>query len=140
VSSGDLDAGRERPRHDSIEYVTAQLARFRDEREWARFHTPKNLALSLAIEVGELLEHFQWIADDDVPAHVAEHGAEVAEELADVALYVMQLADVLGVSLADALRDKLALNAERYPAHAARGSSAKHTQLAAQRAGSSPSA
>jgi dCTP diphosphatase len=129
----DADTRHARTEHDSIEYVTRQLSLFRAERDWARFHTPKNLALSLAIEVGELLEHFQWITDQEIPEHVAGHRAEVAEELADVMLYVVQLADVLGISLAEALRDKLALNAKRYPAQESRGSSAKHTQLAAWR-------
>jgi dCTP diphosphatase len=134
MTSDDGGARGARPPHDSIEYVTGQLSLFREERDWGRFHTPKNLSMSLAIEVGELLEHFQWVSDEEIPEYVAGHRADVAEELADVMLYVMQLADVLGISLAEALRDKLALNAERYPAHAARGSSAKHTQLAVQRA------
>lgn len=121
-----------RPAHDSIEYVTAELSRFRDERDWRRFHTPKNLATSIVIEAGELLEHFQWLADAEIGGYVSEHGREVAEELADVAIYVMQLAEVLGISLGEALADKLALNAKRYPAVAARGSRAKHDQLARQ--------
>jgi NTP pyrophosphatase (non-canonical NTP hydrolase) len=119
--------------HDSIEFVTGQLALFRDERDWGRFHTPKNLALSIMIETGELLEHFQWIDDEEIPDYVARHRADVAEELADVTIYVMQLADVVGISLADALRDKLAINAERYPLRVARGSSAKHSELTTKR-------
>lgn len=133
MTSSDIHARDARLEHDSLEYVTGQLSLFRAERDWGQFHTPKNLALSLAIEVGELLEHFQWVSDEQIPEYVGKHKDAVAEELADVMLYAIQLADVLGISLADALREKLALNAARYPAHAARGSSAKHTQLAAQR-------
>jgi NTP pyrophosphatase (non-canonical NTP hydrolase) len=120
--------------HDSIEYVTSQLSLFRDERDWGQFHTPKNLALSVMIEAGELLEHFQWITDDEIPDYVARQRADVAEELADVTIYLIQLADVLGISLGDALRDKLALNAERYPARVSRGSHAKHSRLRARQA------
>ncbi|HYM54855.1 MAG TPA: nucleotide pyrophosphohydrolase [Solirubrobacteraceae bacterium] len=124
-----IGAGSRAGAHDSIEFVTGQLALFREERDWGRFHTPKNLAVSIMIEAGELLEHFQWIGDEEIPGYVAQHRADVAEELADVAIYVMQLAEVVGISLADALRDKLALNAERYPLRVSRGSHAKHTQL-----------
>lgn len=128
---GADDSGR---LHDSIEYVGSQLTLFRDERDWGQFHTPKNLALSVMIEAGELLEHFQWIDDDEIPDYVARQRADVAEELADVTIYVIQLADVLGISLGGALRDKLALNAERYPASISRGSHAKRSRLRTRQA------
>jgi dCTP diphosphatase len=129
--SGTGDA---RLSHDSIEFVTGQLSLFREERDWGQFHTPKNLALSVMVEAGELVEHFQWIRDDEILDYVAQHRGDVAEELADVAIYVIQLADVLEISLGEALRDKLELNAERYPARVSRGSHTKHTRLAARRA------
>jgi NTP pyrophosphatase (non-canonical NTP hydrolase) len=120
--------------YDSLAYVGGQLELFRDERDWGQFHTPKNLALSVSIEAAELLEHFQWIGDDEVAGYVAEHREDIAEELADVLIYVIQLAQVLGISPSGALASKLALNAERYPVRASRGSSAKHTAIEARRA------
>ncbi|HWX46230.1 MAG TPA: nucleotide pyrophosphohydrolase [Solirubrobacteraceae bacterium] len=119
--------------YDSIAYVTEQLVRFRDERDWGQFHTPKNLALGIAVEAGELLEHFQWIADADVPGYLERHRPEVAEELADVAIHVIQLANALGIPLGEALRAKLALNAERYPVALARGNAAKHGDRGGER-------
>jgi dCTP diphosphatase len=109
--------------------VTEQLVRFREERGWERFHTPKNLALGVAVEAGELLEHFQWLDDAEVRDYVSRHREDVAEEIADVAIYLIQLADVLGISFADALAAKLRLNAERYPASLSRGTHTKHTRL-----------
>jgi NTP pyrophosphatase (non-canonical NTP hydrolase) len=109
--------------------VTEELVRFREERGWERFHTPKNLALGIAVEVGELLEHFQWLDEAELDDHMSRRRSDVAEEIADVAIYLIQLASVLGISLPDALRAKLALNAERYPVSLARGTHTKHTHL-----------
>jgi NTP pyrophosphatase (non-canonical NTP hydrolase) len=120
--------------YDSLAYVGGQLELFRDERDWSQFHTPKNLALSVSIEAAELLEHFQWIRDDEVADYVAEHREDIAEELADVLIYAIQLAQVLGISPSSALASKLALNEQRYPVRASRGSSAKHTALETRRA------
>lgn len=103
------------------------LREFAAEREWEQFHSPKNLAMALTGEVGELVEIFQWMREDES----AQAGADprtadaVREELADVTLYLVRLADVLGVDLDDAVRRKLEANAEKYPVDAARGSSQK---------------
>ena len=107
--------------------LVLELRRFAADRDWERFHTPKNLALSLAVELGELLEHFQWGTDDKILdlAATPEGGAAVAEELADVFIYLVRLADVLGIDLLDAASSKIAANADRYPADEVRGSSAK---------------
>ena len=118
---------------DSLSAIANRLRTFRDEREWERFHTPRNLAMSIAIECGELLEHFQWVSDDDIAAHVAERQQEVADELADVAIYVIQLADALGISLPDAIAKKIESNERRYPADAARGTATKYTELRSRR-------
>ena len=103
------------------------LAEFSRERDWDRFHTPKNLVMALTGEVGELNEIFQWMSDGEAseagrsPA-TAEH---VGEELADVLLYLVRLSSVLGVNLNDAVVDKLAKNALKYPVEKVRGSSQK---------------
>ena len=111
----------------TLEDLTADLRRFAAERDWERFHTPKNLAVSVAVEVGELLEHVQWGSDDEIAARfaTAEGRAAVGEEMADVLIYLVRLADVVGVDLLAAAVEKVAANAQRYPADEVRGSSAK---------------
>ncbi len=111
----------------TLDDLTHQLRRFAAERDWEQFHTPKNLAISLAVEVGEVLEHVQWGSDDEIAARLsgADGRAAVAEELADVLIYLIRFADVAGIDLLAAASAKLAANAERYPAHEVRGSSAK---------------
>jgi dCTP diphosphatase len=111
----------------TLDDLAAALRRFAAERDWERFHTPKNLALSLAVEVGELLEQVQWGSDEDIAALLAspDGRAALSEELADVLIYLVRLADVAGVDLLEAASAKIAANAERYPAAEVRGSSAK---------------
>lgn len=93
-----------------------RLAAFAAERDWDRFHTPRNLILALTGEVGELAEIFQWRGDADSEAIMASDKAEhVRQEVADVFLYLMRLAMVLGIDLDAAVRDKIALNALKYP-------------------------
>lgn len=102
---------------------------FRDfvmEREWDQFHTPKNLAMALAGEVGELLEHFQWLTAEESSKLPPEVKAEVAQEIADVQIYLAALADRLGILIGQAVTDKMALNAEKYPADQVRGSARKY--------------
>lgn len=111
----------------TLDDLAGELRRFAAEREWERFHTPKNLAISLAVEVGELLEHVQWGTDEEIAARfrTAEGRGAIAEEMADVLIYLVRLADVLGVDLLDAASSKIDANAARYPADEVRGSSAK---------------
>jgi NTP pyrophosphatase (non-canonical NTP hydrolase) len=108
-----------------LESLRAQLREFAREREWEPFHAPKNLACALAVEAAELLEHFQWMTDEESRQLGPEQREEVALEAADVLLYLVQLADKLGIDLADAARRKMAINARRYPVETARGSSQK---------------
>ena len=105
------------------------LRRFADERDWEQFHTPKNLAIALSVEASELLERFQWLTPEQSAALDDEALARVREEMADVLLYLVRLADVLDVDLIAAARDKMALNAQKYPADRARGNSRKYTDL-----------
>lgn len=104
------------------------LRAFAAEREWEPFHTPKNLAMALTGEVGELVEHFQWLTPEQSAALTPQQREEVALEMADVLLYLVRLADVSGVDLADAAERKIALNAQRYPADAVRGSARKYNR------------
>jgi len=107
----------------------AALRTFAKERDWDQFHTPKNLASALIVEAGELLEHFQWMDRGDREDLSARQRQHVALEMADVFLYLIRLADKLGVDLLDAAHRKLELNALKYPAALARGSSKKYTEL-----------
>lgn len=102
---------------DRLEELTLRLRRFTGERGWSRFHDPKNLAMLVASEAGELLQLFRWVPNDEADAFASgpEHRAEVAEELADVAIGVLLLADRVGLDLAEIVRAKIARNAERYP-------------------------
>lgn len=114
---------------DQLLVLRDALRAFAAERDWERFHTPKNLAMALAGEAGEVIEHFQWLSADE-SAHLSEaRRAEVALELADVLLYLVRLADVLDIDLGEAAQRKLALNAGRYPADKARGRSDKYDKL-----------
>jgi dCTP diphosphatase len=113
----------------TLHSLTGQLRAFADERDWAQFHSPKNLAAALAVEAGEVLEHFQWLTEEQSRALPADKRGEVADELADVLLYLLQLADKLEVDLPAAAQGKLAKNAVRYPVDKARGRSTKYSEL-----------
>jgi len=114
---------------DRLQALRDALRAFAAEREWERFHTPKNLAMALAGEAGEVIEHFQWLTAEESANLTAERRDEVALELADVLLYLIRLADVLGIDLADAAQHKLAINARRYPVDKARGRADKYDEL-----------
>jgi NTP pyrophosphatase (non-canonical NTP hydrolase) len=113
----------------SLDALREQLRRFADARDWGQFHSPKNLAMALSVESAELLEHFQWLSEDQSRNLPAERRAEVAQELADVLLYLVQLADRLGIDLLNAAQQKLALNELKYPAEKARGKNLKYDEL-----------
>lgn len=102
-----------------------RLRAFATARDWAQFHSPKNLAMALAAEAGEVLEHFQWLTEAESAALPAEQRSAVALELADVLLYLVLLADKLGIDLDEAARRKIDLNEQRYPADVVRGSAQK---------------
>jgi dCTP diphosphatase len=125
-ASGAAARGAAKP---SLEELRDALRRFAAERDWDQFHFPKNLAIALSVEAAELLEHFQWLADVESAAPPAETRAKIREELADVLLYLVRLADKLDIDLAAAAFDKVAINAGKYPVHKARGTSKKYTDL-----------
>ena len=116
-------------RSDTLDELRDALRAFAAERDWDQFHSPKNLAMSVMIEAAELGEHFQWLPTGADAELAPGQGDRIALELADVLLYLVRLADRLGIDLAAAARHKLALNAERYPAERARGRATKYTDL-----------
>jgi NTP pyrophosphatase (non-canonical NTP hydrolase) len=112
-----------------LDDLRVRLRAFAAAREWEPFHSPKNLAMALAAEGGELLEVFQWMTEAQSRAPEPAERAAAAEEMADVLLYLIRLADELGVDLVAAANRKLAVNAEKYPVDKARGSRRKSTEL-----------
>jgi dCTP diphosphatase len=114
--------------HDLAE-LRDSLRQFAAERDWDQFHSPKNLAMALAVEAAELLERFQWVTEEDSKRLAPAELARVREEMADVLNYLVRLADKLDVDLLAAARDKVALNAQKYPVEKSRGNAKKYSEL-----------
>ena len=114
--------------NDSLANLTTQVREFADARDWQQFHSPKNLASAMIVEAGEVLEHFQWLTEAESESLSAEKRREVELELADVLIYLVRLADRLGVDLMAAAARKIAINAEKYPLDQAKGSNKKFTE------------
>lgn len=112
-----------------IQALQRALREFAREREWEQFHSPRNLAAALSVEAAELLEHFQWLTTEQSRNLPGDKRAAVAEEIADVLLYLLQLADKLDIDPIDAARRKMQANAAKYPVERARGSMRKYTEL-----------
>lgn len=110
--------------HDLIQ----RLRQFAEARDWERYHSPKNLTMALAGEAGELIEHFQWLTEEQSHALSAEQRDAVALEMADIFLYLLRLADKLNVDLVAVAYEKIAMNERRYPADQVRGSAKKYTE------------
>lgn len=106
---------------DSLSDLAAELDRFATARDWHQFHSPKNLASALIVEAAELLEHFQWSTEAQSRELTEPQRAEVAAEMADVLLYLVQLGNALGIDPVAAAQDKLKLNEARFPAERFRG-------------------
>lgn len=120
----------------SIESLTAQLRDFAQERDWEQFHTPKNLAMALSGETGELLSLLQWLQDDQIAEWMRDSANRTAieHEMADVFGYLLRLADILGIDLENALREKIQVNHQKYPVELAKGNATKYTKLDGVRA------
>ena len=112
-----------------MDEVLDRIRKFRDERDWLQFHNPKDLAISVSIESGELLEEFQWKDKEEAARHALENREAIADEIADVAIYLYELADVLGIDMREAILAKLDKNAIKYPVEKSRGKSTKYNKL-----------
>ena len=111
----------------SLEHLAERLRRFAAERDWEQFHSPKNLAMALSVEVAEIAEHFQWLSEKQSRELDAAKKAEVEQEVADALIYLVRLADQLGIDLLAAADQKLAVNEAKYPAEQVRGSAKKYS-------------
>lgn len=112
-----------------LDILLRRLKKFRDERDWMQFHNHKDMALSVVLEATEVLEHFQWKSPREVEEYARKHKTEIAEELADVLKYLVELADNLGVDIVEAALKKLKKDAAKYPIAKARGKHTKYTKL-----------
>lgn len=112
-----------------IEEITKKIRKFRDERDWMQFHNHKDMAISLALEAAEVLEHFQWKSKEQIEEYTKKHKDEIGEELADVAIYLFELADNLDINIAEACERKLNINAIKYPVKKAKGVHTKYNKL-----------
>jgi NTP pyrophosphatase (non-canonical NTP hydrolase) len=114
----------------NIKNIQKQLSDFADERDWDQFHNPKNLAMALSVEVSELIEIFQWLtpeqAEEIMDSSQSDH---VKEEVADVMIYLLRLADKLDIDLESAVNDKIVQNGEKYPVNLSKGNADKSTNF-----------
>lgn len=106
-----------------------KLSLFAKERDWDQFHSPKNLSMALAVETAEIMEHFQWLTEEQSRNLDNKTLEKVKEEIADTQIYLARLADQLGIDPIAAANDKLIKNADKYPVEKARGSAKKYTEL-----------
>jgi NTP pyrophosphatase (non-canonical NTP hydrolase) len=113
---------------EALRALQLRIAEFAAARDWEPFHSPKNLAMALSVEAAELVEEFQWLTEEQSRALDAERRERVRLELADVFIYLLRIADKLGVDLVAAASDKIALNEKKYPADRVRGDARKYTE------------
>ena len=112
-----------------IDKLINQIVEFRDERDWKQFHNPKDLAISLVLEAGEVLEHFQWKSVEEMNEYVISNKLDIAEELADVMYWVLLMSKDLNIDIKKALEEKLQKNREKYSINKAKGNHKKYTNL-----------
>jgi dCTP diphosphatase len=110
-----------------LEDLRSAIRDFIRERDWEQFHSPKNLAMALSVEVAEIVEHFQWLTEEQSKNLPPEKLAEIREEIGDVMIYLTELADKLGIDPVEAARAKLEINNSKYPAALVKGKAAKYT-------------
>jgi dCTP diphosphatase len=109
--------------------IRKRIKKFRDERDWMQFHNPKDMATAISVEAAELLQLFLWKNPQEIADCTREKRQQIEEEIADIAIYLFELADNLQIDLAQAIGDKLRLNAKRYPVVKAKGKALKYTEL-----------
>jgi dCTP diphosphatase len=131
ISSRPTSKKSRRPKPSPFEELVGQILAFRDRRDWRQFHNPKELAISVTLEAAELLEHFQWKSSTEVATLAADSGERrrISWEMADILILLVSLADILGMDLVKAAREKLEENERKYPVEQARGNARKYHDL-----------
>jgi NTP pyrophosphatase (non-canonical NTP hydrolase) len=117
------------PMNDSISSLTSRIQNFVNAREWRQFHNPKDLAVAIAAEAGELMQHFVWQQEGQIEERVRSKRNEIASEIADVGILLFEFADNLGFNLGDVMAAKMAHNEERYPVAKAKGNNLKYSEF-----------
>ena len=113
-----------------IKEIQDKLAKFAEERDWDQFHSPKNLVMAITSEVGELNELFQWLTQEQSSLKDdSQKMAEIGQEIADVFIYLLRLADKLDIDIEEAVREKIEINANKYPAELSKGKATKYNKL-----------
>lgn len=112
-----------------LEEIKLKLREFAKERDWDQFHSPKNFSMALIVECAELVEHFQWLTDEQSKRLPDDSLDEVSLEMADIMIYLIRLADKLDVDLIDSVKRKMALNAIKYPVEKSKGLATKYNKL-----------
>lgn len=113
---------------DQLEQLRQRLARFASERDWDQFHSPKNLSMALIAEAAELVEHFQWLSEQESKNLPTDKQEEVAMELADILIFLIRIADKLQVDLTETTWEKIKINESRYPVDKVRGSAKRASE------------
>jgi NTP pyrophosphatase (non-canonical NTP hydrolase) len=113
----------------NIEKIQKILSEFAKEREWEQFHTPKNLTMALSVESSELVEIFQWLTPEQSSNLTDKQEVLVKEEIADIAIYLLRLCDILDVDIEASIKDKIKINSDKYPVDLSKGSADKYTTL-----------
>lgn len=112
-----------------LKSLQEKIIAFRDARDWKQFHNPKDVALSLVLEAGEVMEHFQWKGSKEIEEYIRTNKADIAEEMADVLAYLLTLAYDLEIDIGEAFEKKLQKSEAKYPVEKAKGSHKKYNQL-----------
>jgi dCTP diphosphatase len=115
--------------NDSINELTSRIREFVAAREWEAFHNPKDMAVAIAAEAGELMQHFVWQQPEQVVQRMEERREEIASEIADVGILLFEMADLLGMKLGDIMAAKIAYNDQRYPVSKSKGNNRKYNEL-----------
>lgn len=113
----------------SITTLTKRIIAFRDARDWKQFHNPKDVALSLVLEAGEVMEHFQWKNKEEVEKYVKKNRKAIGEELADVLYWILLMSHDLNIDVLNALEKKIKINEDKYPVEKAKGKHTKYNKL-----------
>lgn len=114
--------------HDSLENLKNRLRKFAKERDWDQFHSPKNLSMALIAEAGELIEHFQWLTQEQSARLPEDKLKQVEQELGDILIYLVRIADQLGIDLINAAHTKVDFNKKKYPVSDVKGSAKKYSE------------
>lgn len=113
---------------DNLNHLRQRVNSFVEARDWAQFHSPKNLAMAMIVEAGEVVEHFQWMTEVESRQLDAATREQVGHELADTFVYLLRIAEVCGIDLIEATNQKIDINAKKYPIEKVKGSNAKYTK------------